>query len=652
MKIFRAWLIVVSLSPILGSLLAEDLPVSYFFESPSFRSADLSPNGRYLAIRYEIEGVMNLGVIDLENNKPTPITAQKRDIDSFHWVNDERIVYTMDSATDVFARRTGGIFAVNRDGSKHRTLVMPLGAGADRQVYAVQPHRYIGPDPDNPDRILLSKAEGTSRYPDIVSMNSYTGREKGYLTNTVNARYFATDIDDHIRFAFQTEIVGETTVYLRDPDTNEWEELVVLPETDAEWNPLDFSPDRESFLVSTNLNRDRNAVVRYNWKTGETEEVYADPVYDVNPNSITAIRKRDRVVGFYYQGEQLRSHFLDPQHAKLQELIDQALPHTFNRIADVDKNGKIALIQASSDVQMPAYYLLQLANLQLERLENIAPWIKKENHNPKKPISFTASDGETIHGYLVLPDQYEEGSPVPLLLNPHGGPWARDVRRLRWYGDMEPHFYADRGFAVLQINFRGSTGYGKEFIKESMHNIERMHQDIMDGVEWAIDKGYAHPDRIAIGGASWGGYATMLGLVKNPDVFSFGINLFGVVDLLEAVNNYIQWDREEAYDYWAERFGDPKTKEGKEFYTTWSPLTHIDNLEAPVFIYHGLRDLNVDIEQSRMLVRALEKRNFPYERYFDTDEMHSMSNEQTRLTLYRKIDQFIKPFRQEWGLLD
>jgi dipeptidyl aminopeptidase/acylaminoacyl peptidase len=642
----------------MGALLAplvsigEDLPVDYFFGQPSFREADLSPNGRYLAIRYEIEGVMNLGVIDLKTNKPTPITAQKEDISWFHWVNNERIVYGMDSQTDVFARRLGGIFSVNRDGSKHRTLVMPLGAGADRQVYTKQPPRYLGPDPESEERILLAQAEGASRYPDIISMDAYTGSDKGYLTNTVNARFFATDVNDEVRFAFQTEFVGKTTVFIRDEESGDWEEMTTLPETDADWRPLDYSPDRNTFLVSTNLERNRNAIVRFNRKTGEMEEVYSDPVYDVNPQTIFEIRKKDEVVGFYYQADKLRSHFFDPQHKKLQQLIDQALPDTFNRIIDTDEKGTIALIQASSDRQLAEYFLLKLNNLQLERLESIAPWIKKENHNPKKPISFTASNGTTLHGYLVLPDQYEEGNPVPLILHPHGGPWARDVGHLRWYGDMEPHFYADRGFAVLQVNFRGSTGYGSAFLTESEHNIERMYLDTVEAADWAIEEGYAHPDRIAIAGASWGGYKTMLCAVKRPEFFKFGVNLFGVVDLIEHMRTYLQWDREEAYDYWVKRFGDPKEDEGEAYLREWSPLAHIDRLRAPVFIYHGLRDLNVDIEQSRILVNALEKRNHPYTKYFDTDEMHSMENEDTRLELYKKIDAFILPFRKKWGMVD
>lgn len=641
------------LSILIPSLLpAEDKPLSFFFDQPAFERARISPDGTHLAILFEAGGAKNLGVINLENNTPTPITAQKEDINWFYWANNERIVYGMDSQTDVFARKLGGIFAVNKDGSKHRTLVMPVGAGAEGVKYQARIPRYIGPDPESERRILVAKPERSYDHPDIFSLDVYTGREKGYMVNTIDARYFTTDVNDEIRFGFKTDLIGETEVFIRNPESGEWEELIVLPETDADWRPLDFSPDRDTFLVSTNLDRDKKAIVRFNWKTKESETVFSDPTYDVEPDRIMAIRKKDQMVGFYYQADKLRYKFFEDQHHKLQQLIDQALPDTFNQMFQVNEAGTELLLVSGSDRQMATYYRLKLDGLQLERLVNIAPWIKADEMPQKQPVSFEASDGTTVHGYLILPKDYEDGTRVPLIVHPHGGPWARDVWHLRWYGDMEPFFYADRGFAVLQVNFRGSTGYGKAFLKESEHNIERMFLDTVEAAEWAIDAGYAHPERVGVAGASWGGYKTMICLVKRPDFFKFGINLFGVVDIPLQMERYIKWERDTAYDYWVERFGDPKDDEEREYLLEWSPITHMDKLKAPVFIYHGLRDLNVHIEQSRLLVRALEKRDLPYEKVFDTDEMHSMSNPDTRMELYKAIDGFLLPFRKKWDLAD
>ncbi|MFO7724245.1 MAG: prolyl oligopeptidase family serine peptidase [Oceanipulchritudo sp.] len=633
-------------------LIAEDKPLSYFFDQPSFEQARMSPDGTHLAILFDVGGAKNLGVINFEDNKPTPITAQKEDISWFHWANNERIVYGMDSETDVFARQLGGIFAVNKDGSRHRTLVMPVGTGAEGVTYQARIPRYLGPDPQSDRRILVSRPERSYHHPDVFSLDVYTGREKGHMVNTIDARYFTTDVNDEIRFGFRTELVGQTEVFIRDPDSGEWEELIVLPETDAYWRPLDFSPGRDTFLVSTNLGRDKKAVVRFNWKSGESETVLSDPIYDIDPSPIMAIRRKDKVAGLYYQADKLRYKYFEEQHRKLQALIDEALPDTFNRILEVNEAGTELLIQTISDRAMASYHRLKLDGLQLEKLVDTAPWIKPGEMPAKRPISFEASDGKTVHGYLILPGDYEAGKPVPMIVHPHGGPWARDVWHIRWYGDMEPYFYADRGFAVLQVNFRGSTGYGQAFLRESERNIERMVLDTVEGARWAISEGYAHPERVGIGGASWGGYKTMISLVKYPDFFKFGINLFGVVDLPLQMERYLKWERDLAYDYWVERFGDPKIDDERDYLLEWSPITHIDQLRAPVFVYHGIRDLNVDIEQSRLLVRALERHDLPYERIFDTDEMHSMSNIDTRMRLYRAIDEFLVPFREKWGLMD
>lgn len=637
---------------LLGTLPANaDLPVEYFFKDPTFRTVRLSPDGTHLAALVRYDNIMNLAVIDLETNQPQIITLEKQDISRYYWINNDRLIYMTDKVTDVNLERTGGIFAVDKDGKRGRVLVVPPGGDAEKDNVNVAIPRYIGPDPDSEKRILVAIGERSRSYPDVYSMNIETGRKKRSVLNTVNARYFATDMNDEIRFAFQTELVGKTVVFIRNPKNNKWEELTVLPETDADWTPLDFSSDRDTFLVETNLGRDKSAIIRYNWKKDTSEVVYEDANFDVDVNRILPeIKKQDQCVGIYYDADLPKAVFFCDQHEKLQQMVNQALPKTFNEIIDIDENGRRLLIAASSDRQMPTYWMLDLNGFQLTELTNIAPWIDPEKLGGKVPFSFEASDGVTVHGYLTLPVDYEEGMRIPLVVNPHGGPWARDVWRLSWYFDNEPKFYADRGFAVIQVNFRGSTGFGQKFFDSHKQNIERMFLDTVEAAEWAIEKGYVDPDKIGIAGASWGGYKTMLCMVKRPDFFKFGINLFGVVDLNEAILTYLQWNRELAYDYWVEKFYDPKDPEGRAYLEEWSPITHIEKIEGPVFIYHGVRDLNVDIEQSRMLVNALDRMNHPYEKVFDADEMHSLENPELRVEVYEKIDEFLMPFRKKWDI--
>ncbi len=632
---------------------AAELPVEYFFRDPTFRSVKLSPDGNHLAVLVRYDNIMNLAVVDLKTNQPQIITLEKQDISRYYWINNERLIYMTDKVTDVNLERTGGIFAVNIDGKLGRVLVVPPGGDESKSNVNVAIPQYIGPDPESEKRILLSIGERSRDYPDVYSMDIYSGRKKRTVLNTVNARYFATDVNDEIRFAFQTELVGKTTVYLRHPKTNKWNEMTILGETDADWRPLDFSPDRDTFLVETDLGRDKTAIIRYNWKEDTSELLYEDPIYDVNvSNLIHEIKKQDECVGIVYEAAKPKVVYFDKQHELLQGMIDKALPNTFNELLDVDEKGEKLLILSSSDRALPTYYLLNLNGFQLTELTNIAPWLDAESLATKEPFSFTASDGAEVYGYLTLPRNFEKGTPVPLILNPHGGPWARDTWRSQWYFDNEPKFYADRGFAVIQVNFRGSTGYGNKFFDDHEGNIERMFLDTVEAAEWAIEEGYVHPDRIGIAGASWGGYKTMLCMVKRPDMMKFGINLFGVVDIPEQMNTYLSWNRRLAYDYWADKFGDPKEPEGLAYLKKWSPITYIDQIKGPVFIYHGVRDYNVDIDQSRMLVNALDRLKHPYTKVFDSDEMHSLENPELRIEVYKQIDEFLMPFRKKWGLVE
>lgn len=634
-------------------LKAADLPVEYFFRDPTFRSVKLSPDGSHLAALVRFDEIMNLAVIDLKTNAPQIITLEKQDISRYYWANNDRLIYMTDKATDTRLERTGGIFAVNKDGKRGRALVIPPGGDESRENYNIAIPQYVGPDPESEKRILLAIGERSRNYPDIYSMDIVSGRQRRALLNTMNARYFATDIHDQIRFAFQTELVGKTIVHFLNPESEKWEILVELPETDADWRPLDFSPTRDTFLVETNLGRDKTAIVRFNWKDASTEVVYEDPEYDVSTtNRLPEIKKQDAYVGFVYEAAKPRVVYLCEQHEKLQSMIDQALPKTFNEIVSVDEGGKKLLLSASSDRAMPTYYLLDLDGFKLTELTNIAPWLDPYSLAGKQPFSFTASDGVTVHGYLTLPLSFEKGKRVPLIMNPHGGPWARDTWRQQWYFDNEPKFYADRGFAVVQVNFRGSTGYGSRFFDDHKQNIERMYLDTVEAARWAIDEGYVNEEQIGIAGASWGGYKTMLCMVKEPEMFKFGINLFGVVDIPDQMLTYLKWNRRIAYDYWAEKFYDPKDTEGNAYLTEWSPITHIDRIKGPVFIYHGVRDLNVDIAQSRKLVSALDRLNHPYTRVFNADEMHSLENQDLRISVYQKIDAFLMPFREKWGLVE
>jgi dipeptidyl aminopeptidase/acylaminoacyl peptidase len=265
-----------------------------------------------------------------------------------------------------------------------------------------------------------------------------------------------------------------------------------------------------------------------------------------------------------------------------------------------------------------------------------ASWIDPEQMSAMKPISYKARDDLTIHGYLTLPVG-SDGKNLPLIVMPHGGPWARDI----WGFDPEVQFLANRGFAVLQMNFRGSTGYGREFEKAGYREWGRkMQDDITDGVEWAIREGIADRNHIGIFGASYGGYAALMGLIRTPELFKCGICYVGVTDIITHLKNktipmpkVFDSMKQELIGYYDIE---------KEDLDAVSPLQHVDKIRAPLFLAYGGRDPVVNVEQGRSLAKALDKAKKKYEMVIEENEGHGFSNETNRIKLFKKIDKFLK----------
>lgn len=632
---------------------AKLIPVETLFRDPINTHVRMSPDGDKLALLVPDKGKMQILVIDREKgNKPLHIKADEEDVSSIRWATNNRILYRTDQVDDIQYKRTGGLYAVDADGKNPKALIKTRDDTrvlilSDSKIYSSE---YIGPHPEKDDHILIARNDRNPRYPDVYAVDVNSGNDYRFMLNPGKIRRFAMDMDDEIRFGYETNFVDSRTVWFLNPETEEWETFV--SDTGNYWSSLDFSKDRDTFLVETNIGRDKTAIFRYNWKSKEREEdpVVEDDTYNVDVfTRFTAPDLTNKLIGFYYEADKPRSRFFFKQFKTLQDLIDQELPGRFNQMLEIDDAHSQILLRSFSDRHFPSYYILSLDNMKLERVSMTTPWLDPSEMRKTRPIQYEASDGVTIHGYLTLPKQYQEGDPVPLIVNPHGGPWARDKWGMRSHYDLEVQFFANRGFAVLQPNYRGSTGHGQFFLDMANgQQIHRMHQDIIDGVHWAIDEGYAHPDQVGIAGASWGGFETMLGLTKNPDLFKFGINLMGVVDLFELIEWEKNLKRHETHHKLTKLVGDPKNPEDRPYIREWSPINFVENIESPLFVYHGVRDANVEIKQTYMLLSALKKHDIPHTKKIDTKELHSIEQEHVRIDTYKMIDKFLKPFREKW----
>jgi dipeptidyl aminopeptidase/acylaminoacyl peptidase len=342
-----------------------------------------------------------------------------------------------------------------------------------------------------------------------------------------------------------------------------------------------------------------------------------------------------KLIGIRYQADKLNTVWFDEEAARVQATVDRSLPGAINTF---DLSQRRALVYSRSDVDPGGWYIFDRDKRQLEQT-GVQRWpgIDARLMAPMRPVNWTARDGVRIDGYLTLPRSYAPGKPVPLVLHPHGGPWAKD----NWEYNAEVQFMANRGFAVLQPNFRGSTGYGAQHLTLSYKQWGgTMIDDQIDGVEWAIKQGYADPARIGVYGASYGGYSTLMAMVKRPDLFKWGINYVGVTDM------FVHQDTQPAqlfsdFDDLAKILnGDGRAD--RALFEAQSPARQVARIAAPVFHAYGGADQNVDFENGRVIRAAFDKAGKPYEWMFAGEEAHGYREDKNVFEFYKRFERFIK----------
>ena len=361
--------------------------------------------------------------------------------------------------------------------------------------------------------------------------------------------------------------------------------------------------------------------------------LFAHP--DVDVYHLMKSDKRKVITGAAFTTDRRSYHFFDSQREKLQRDLEKRLPKDYEvAVTHMSRDEAKVLVRTYSDKSRGSYYYYDRTNGDFKKLADVSPWLKEEELADMKPIKYQSRDGLTIHGYLTLPKGVEPKN-LPVVVNPHGGPWYRD----RYGFNPEVQFLANRGYAVLQMNFRGSTGYGRKFWEASFKKWgKEMQNDITDGVHWLIKQGIADRKRIGIYGGSYGGYAVLAGLAFTPDVYACGVDYVGVSNiftLLQSIPPYWELGREMFYAM----VGHPEKE--KELLRAASPVFHADKIKAPLFIAQGANDPRVKKAESDQMVAALKKRgiNVPY--MVKNNEGHGFHNQENRFDFYRAMEKFL-----------
>jgi len=594
------------------------IPLKDFFRNPVKVGYSLSPNGEYLAFMQPWENRLNVFIEKIGSGQATRVTsAKERDIAGYAWKGDNRIVYIQDTGGDENYR----LYAVGIDGSNPKDLT-PF-----EKVRA----QIIDRLEQNENEILVSLNKRMKQVFDVYRINVNTGEMQMVAENPGNYTGWGTDWDGKLRIAVTTDGVNSTLLF-RNSETEKFAPLVTTTfrETIA---PLVFTPDNRQLYVATNIGRDKTAIVKYDPENKkEIEKIYEHPEVDVT--NLLSSRKRRVITGVSFTTDKTQYYFIDKQRADLQKDLERRLPGYEVRLAGCNREEDKCLVRTFTDRSLGAYYFYDLKSKDFRKLADVSPWLNDKDLAPMKPIKYQSRDGLTIHGYLTLPKGVAARN-LPVVVNPHGGPWYRDS----WGYNPEVQFLANRGYAVLQVNFRGSTGYGRKFWEASFKQWGKaMQDDITDGVQWLIKQGIADPKRVGIYGGSYGGYATLAGLVYTPDLYAAGVDYVGVSNLftfLKAIPPYWKPYLEMFY----EMIGHPE--KDKELLTAASPVFHSDKIKVPLLIAQGANDPRVNKGESDQMVEALKKRGIEVPYIVKANEGHGFANEENRFDFYRAMEEFL-----------
>ncbi len=597
------------------------IPVRDFFRNPEKSAYRISLDGKYVSHTEPYERRMNVFVeprAEIGKGKAIRLTSETtRDITSYGWKNNDTLIYIRDFDGD----ENFHLFAVDKEGKNVRDLTPFPGVKVD----------LVDQLEDIENEVLIGMNQRDPQCFDVFRLNVMTGLMTLVAENPGDIVQWDTDHTGAVRIAIRTDGVNNTLLY-REKEGDEFREVITTNFKES-LSPLFFTFDNNAIYAASNLGRDRMAIVKYDIANArELEVIFEHPEVDVAGLSFS--RKRNVLTTISYTTWKLQREFLDETTRKLYSQLAAKLPNHKITIIDHTKEEDVFIVRTSSDRSMGAFYLYDFAADKLEKLTDVAPWLPEDQLAPMKPISYTTRDGLTINGYLTLPVGLEPKD-LPVVVNPHGGPWVRD----EWGYNPEVQFLANRGYAVLQVNYRGSTGYGRKFWEASFKQWgKKMQDDVSDGVLWLIKEGIADPRRVAIYGGSYGGYCTLAGLTFSPELYACGIDYVGVSNLftfMKTIPPYWTPFLESMY----EMVGNPETD--KELLTSASPVFHVDHIRAPLFVIQGAKDPRVNIEESNQIVEALRKRGIDVPYLVKENEGHGFRNEENRFEVYEAMESFL-----------
>ena len=613
------------------------------FEKPdTFDQIKLSPTGEYYAATVPLGERTAMTVLRRSDNAVLAQFAlgDESHVEDFHWVNDERLLLSMSrtygSADQPFL--TGELIAVDYDGGNLRVLAgsraqqvsaTRIGTREQQNVAAFLVHQL----PAEKHTVLVKvQPFHDDPYPTLETLDVRTGRRIQVARSPIQHASFGVDHVGELRFIWGLEGGAHSVLRYRDDKDAQWQVINDESKTRRVERPVGFSPDNRTAYLQVDDAKGTDRVIAFDTQSGERRSLLQHEMVD--PDRILySLSQRGVPVGAQYMGESIEQRFFDPQspEARLYAMLQSAFKGQAVRVTSATDDGKLAMVSVSSASNPGDFYLFEVDTRKAHYLLSRRSWIDPQDMGEVRPVTLKARDGLVLHGYLTLPPG-SDGKGLPMVVNPHGGPfWVHD--RLAF--NSESQILAHAGYAVLQVNFRGSGNYGRRFSQLGAGQWGRtMQDDLTDATRWAIEQGIADKDRVCIYGASYGAYAALMGVAREPGLYQCAAGLVGVYDVDRLVRDDQGGSRFLA-QYSSSWIGEPGTL------SQVSPVRLAGQVKVPVFLAAGGEDERVDFKHSELMQEALEAAGVPVETLYFANEGHGFYKQENRLAYYRQLLGFL-----------
>lgn len=622
------------------------VPIESFARLSSIRKVTLSPDGLFIAYSMFDDQETAFAFKNLDTGWTKGVTgAAGRPAVNPEWVSNKRVVYGHLAGMDRDGNNYAGLLGTARREDNKEDNHLSTGGILFREFKGAHAGNILMEEYDQLPH-TYSYGFNFVYHPNILRLDTLSGNSTRVVQNPGNVVGWGTDQDGVVRLGVELDKADFSSALYRESEDAAWHKLAGLEHIKRTLGFAGISADGGTLYVTKPTPTGMWGLYEYDLKSQKLGEMMVGhDSFDILRNGTVAdghniermvfAPKTHELLGIQYVTDTPKVIWFDPTMAAVQGALDQGMPHKINSIVEMSDDLKKLIVFSWSAKDPGTYYLFDLDKKQLKQLFATEPWIKPEQMADVYPISYKSRDGLVIYGYLTVPAGRQPEN-LPLVVFPHGGPFGRDT----WGFNRDAQFLASRGYAVLQMNYRGSPGYGEDFFVKGQRHIGReLQDDITDGTRWAIAQGIADPHRIAIMGWSFGGYSALMGVIREPDLYRCAIDLAGVTDWV-AILKYDQSVTEGfGKETTAEMIGDPD-KDAADL-ADISPVNHVDKIRVPLLLAYSRDDRTVPFEQSRLLRSALDKAHKSYEDLSKVNEGHGFYTYDHRLELYKKIAEFL-----------